>query len=316
MSNKEKSEGERIYQLKVTLEGIKPPIWRRVHVPADTTLDALHMIIQIVMGWEDYHLHEFTAGDVRFVMPDVEGDLILDPEDIPITGADLSKIAAEGFTGPLTVAEETVTLEQVAPKENTKFDYMYDFGDGWEHEILIEKIMPADPEVEYPLCIKGARACPPEDCGGIGGYAHLLETLQNPKAPDYEDLMEWLGGEFDPETFDLDDVNEQLKDIDVLLAEELLAGPDVGELIDEWIDQLQAVLKEARELPDGYALSFNGDMDGYNAVAPLIPVTMALNLPVKCVLEVGPPDAEVMWLRLTGDKEKIKSLLDMWQISV
>jgi Plasmid pRiA4b ORF-3-like protein len=109
--------------------------------------------------------------------------------------------------------EQRVKLSQVVPGEKFKFHYTYDMGDGWEHEILVEKILPADPQVRYPICITGKRACPPEDCGGVWGYASLLETIQNPDHPEHEEMLEWVGGEFDAEAFDQDAVNQVLKQI-------------------------------------------------------------------------------------------------------
>ena len=175
-----------IYQLKIALKDIRPPIWRRVLVPGDVSLATLHRIIQAVMGWADYHLHEFAIGDVNYGPPS--------PSDwYPAKD------------------ERKATLSQVAPKEGMKFTYTYDFGDGWEHVITVEKRLPPDPDAHYPVCIAGKRACPPEDCGGVWGYANLLEIIQNPRHEEYEEMMEWLGGEFDPAAFDLEVVNRALK---------------------------------------------------------------------------------------------------------
>lgn len=170
-----------VYQLKITLKGIRPPIWRRVLVPSPIALDKLHKIIQIVMDWDDSHLHQFTANGVDYGM-DTE------------IGQD----------------ETRVRLEKIVTGEKFKFNYVYDFGDDWEHEILVEKILPADPTMDYPICIKGKRACPPDDCGGPWGYADLLATLQDPDDPDREDLLEWLGESFDSEAFHLTVVNKRL----------------------------------------------------------------------------------------------------------
>lgn len=177
-----------IYQIKVTLRGSKPPIWRRFQVAGDTRLSKLHDILQVVMGWEDYHLYQFTIGGTYFGRPD------------PDFGLDME-------------SDRKVRLSQVVTGEKAKFTYEYDFGDSWEHQILIEKILPPEPGVRYPICLTGKRACPPEDCGGIWGYADFLEAIQNPKHPEHEDMLEWIGGEFDPEAFDLEEVNRALKRI-------------------------------------------------------------------------------------------------------
>lgn len=179
-----------IYQLKITLRGAKPPIWRRVQVPSEMTLDKLHQTIQLAMGWYDCHLHEFEIQGQAYGQP------MPDFDDFNIQ------------------SEQNVRLNQVVPpREKFKFYYLYDMGDSWEHEILLEKVLPPDPEVRYPTCIKGKRACPPEDCGGIWGYADFLQAIQDPKHPEHQSMLEWIGGEFDPEEFDLAETNRQLKHI-------------------------------------------------------------------------------------------------------
>jgi hypothetical protein len=175
-----------IYQLKITLRGSRPPIWRRVQVSSDVTLAKLHKIIQVAMGWGEEHLHVFDVGGISYGEPDPE----LEFEN-----------------------ERRIRLNEVAPREKSKFRYEYDFGDSWEHEILVEKRLPAEPGVHYPRCIKGIRACPPEDCGGVWGYANLLETIQDPTNPEYEDMREWVGEDFDPEAFDLEAANHALKSL-------------------------------------------------------------------------------------------------------
>ncbi len=174
-----------IYQIKITLMGSKPPIWRTVLVPCDIKLGALHGVIQMAMGWTESHLHQFIANKKFYGVPDE--DFELETED-----------------------ETKYKLSQLLTKEKDSLIYEYDFGDSWEHKILLEKILPFDTEIALPVCLKGKRACPPEDCGGIWGYEELLNTISDPKHPDYEEMMEWLGGEFDPEEFDLDEINEDL----------------------------------------------------------------------------------------------------------
>jgi hypothetical protein len=178
-----------IYQIKVTLKGSKPPIWRRIQVPGDIRLDKLHRVLQVVMGWDDYHLHQFIVGGEYYGEPHPDYEM----------------------WGPEMRDETRVSLRQIAPQEKSRFVYEYDFGDGWEHVLLVEKILPPEPGVDYPRCIKGKRACPPEDVGGIWGYYDFLETIANPDDPEHDDLLDWIGGEFDPEHFDLDEVNAGLK---------------------------------------------------------------------------------------------------------
>ncbi len=183
-----KKKFNQVYQFKITLQGIKPPIWRRIQVPETYTFWDLHVAVQDAMGWSDSHLHEFrilnpsTGLEVDIGLPDDElGKKIL---------TDWNQKIADYFT-----------------MDNPSADYMYDFGDGWEHKIQLEKILPREQNVNYPVCIKGKRACPPEDCGGIGGYYNLLEIISDPENEEYEEMMEWVGGKFDPEHFDVKEVS-------------------------------------------------------------------------------------------------------------
>ena len=185
------SEPEAVYQLKVTLDGIRPPIWRRVQVRGDITLFKLHKILQVVMGWDDYHLHQFVIKGESYSVISREADML-----------------GDDFTD-----QKKVKLSKVIPEEKFKFTYEYDFGDGWGHTILVEKIFRPLEELKAPVCLKGKRSAPPEDCGGEGGYYHLLEALDDPSHPEHADMLEWLEHEYDPEYFDADIVNEQLKKI-------------------------------------------------------------------------------------------------------
>jgi hypothetical protein len=185
MTPKKRSPSD-IYQIKVTLKGSKPPIWRRFQVTGDTTLGELHNILQIVMGWGNYHLHDFT----------INGQVYGDPAD-------------DEFGEFGTKDEWRYMLNQVISTPGTRFEYEYDFGDSWEHTLDVEKILPPGQGVQYPLCIKGKRACPPEDVGGIWGYEDFLDAIQDSEHPEHEEWLEWIG-EFDPEYFDLDWINENL----------------------------------------------------------------------------------------------------------
>lgn len=181
-----KKTGKRVYQLKVTLRDVSPPIWRRLQVTGDVTLYKLHRILQTVMGWTDSHLHEFMISETAYADPEI--DLEADVED-----------------------EKIAKLGQVISEENQTFHYMYDLGDCWEHEILVEKILPAERDVRYPVCLTGKRACPPEDCGGAPGYEELLEILKDPSHPEHDHMFAWLPGDLDPEKFDVDEVNKRLR---------------------------------------------------------------------------------------------------------
>jgi len=173
-----------IFEIKITLQHVDPPLWRRIQVPADVPLDELHDVIQIAMGWTDSHLHAFRTRDAQYGLPD---------PDFPSDTRD----------------ETDVPLDKVASEGDTLF-YEYDFGDGWIHEISVEKVRPADPGAVYFRCTGGERACPPEDCGGPPGYERVLEVLGNPDDDEYEDVLEWIGEEFDPEALDVAEINEIL----------------------------------------------------------------------------------------------------------
>ena len=172
-----------IYHLKIVLNGTKPPVWRRLQVPGNANLGWLHAVIQVAMGWTNSHLHLFTAGGQTY--------------SDPLFGLDEFEDARP------VLDENEATLVQVAPRPNDALGYEYDFGDSWEHQITVERILPPDPAAAtVALCLDGARACPPEDCGGVWGYADLLKTLKNPKHPEHKSMKEWLGRPFDAEAFD------------------------------------------------------------------------------------------------------------------
>lgn len=190
-ARRKKSDGPApIYQVKVGLRGAKPPIWRRLLVPADVSLARLHAIIQAAFGWEDSHMHVFETPYGEFGRADRE----------------------LGHR-----AETPVTLEQVAPEVKSKIRYTYDFGDNWDHEIVVEKVLDRDPALAYPRCTGGRRAAPPDDCGGLWGYEELVEVLADPKHPEHEERLEWLGlddaSQFAPDAFDAEAVNRALAEL-------------------------------------------------------------------------------------------------------
>jgi len=179
-----------VYQLKVGLKGAKPPIWRRLEVPAAVSLDRLHVIIQLAFGWDGSHLHVFETPYGDFGHPDPE--LGHQPAD-------------------------EVSLAQVLLGERAKITYVYDFGDDWRHEIAVEKVLDPDESVTYPRCTGGRRATPPEDCGGIWSYADLLDVLADPAHPEHANSLDWLGldsaAEFDPAAFDAPAITKALSSL-------------------------------------------------------------------------------------------------------
>ncbi|MGE0374573.1 MAG: plasmid pRiA4b ORF-3 family protein [Planctomycetaceae bacterium] len=183
-----------VYTLKITLQETKPPIWRRVQL-RDCTLEMLHHVIQCAMGWDNSHLYEFAIAGRRF-------------------GAASGGIGVDAmwntFEDDIAPTEETL-LSDVIPQPPTKpfqFSYTYDFGDSWEHAIVVERVEHQEEPPTVPVCVAGKRACPPEDCGGVWGYAQLLEALRDPHHPEHAEMKEWYAGPIDPEAFDPRDVDE------------------------------------------------------------------------------------------------------------
>ncbi len=175
-----------MHTIKIGLRGTKPPIWRRLEVPSGIRLDELGTLIQTAFGWAGHHLWVFETPRGEYGLPDPE----LGHRD---AGA--------------------VTLRSVAGR-SARFRYVYDFGDDWQHDIVVEEIAPAAPDVRYPRCTGGKRAAPPEDCGGVWGYAELLEILADPEREEHAERLEWLGlasaADLDPAAFDADEINEGL----------------------------------------------------------------------------------------------------------
>jgi hypothetical protein len=188
-----------VFQFKIHLKNIKPQIWRRILVPENYSFWDLHVAIQDSMGWVDYHLHEFnilnpfTKKEDRIGIPD---DDYPDAEMIP---------------------EIECTIKTYFTQENCEAEYIYDFGDDWEHKIIFEKIVQRDANIKYPICTEGKRACPPEDCGGSFGYMELLKALKNPDHENHDSMIEWIRVDFDSESFNpqtvyFDDPKERWKE--------------------------------------------------------------------------------------------------------
>ncbi|MDB4433447.1 plasmid pRiA4b ORF-3 family protein [bacterium] len=171
--------GRFAYQVKVTLVGAKPPIWRRLLVKDDTDLHRLHLVIQDAMGWENSHLYQFEIDETRY-----------------------TEFFDDGFVASDEAPASSVRLGDLALEEGDSFLYNYDFGDDWYHECEIEKIATVERGAEYPRCLAGRRACPPEDCGGIYGYDSMLSALRSRSHPDREHWVEWIGPSWDADAFD------------------------------------------------------------------------------------------------------------------
>ena len=192
-----------VYQLLITLDGVRPAVRRRVLVPADLSLAELHDVIQAAMGWQGYHLWRFDVGGVEYGRP-IDGDF-----GLPLADARYAR------------------LDAVAGRGNVLL-YEYDFGDSWEHRVRVEKVLPREPGTAYPVCVLAERACPPEDCGGVWGYAELLDVLADPAHPERATMLEWLGRAFDPEAVDLAAIDRRLARLRRMSAERRRARPPAG----------------------------------------------------------------------------------------
>jgi hypothetical protein len=178
-----------IFVFRVVLENSKPRIWRNLRVPGHFTLADLHRALQIAFGWTNSHLHSFTIGAADYVMDsEVDQDFFVN----------------EGLS------EDDYCLDDLDLDEKQIFSYLYDFGDSWQHTITVSKVLPFQEDLASPLCLGGKNAGPPEDCGGVWGYANMLEILRDPKHQEYEETLEWAG-DVDPQAFDLEEVNRHLK---------------------------------------------------------------------------------------------------------
>jgi len=180
-----KTMNERLYLLRINLLDIEPEIWRNFVAPASITLDRFHDVIQIVMGWTDSHLHAFTIGKKRYTeYPESRED-----------GLECGKYR----------------LGDLIKQKGRTFDYNYDFGDSWKHEIVLEESRYFNTELRSEIaCLEGARACPPEDVGGVPGYYEFCEALKDPNHEEHESYIEWVGGNYDSENFDSNEVNWEL----------------------------------------------------------------------------------------------------------
>jgi len=177
--------GPTVYTLRVTLREVKPEVWRRVVVRSETPLPEFAHILEAAMGWEGYHLHMFDVGGVLFGQPDEDSDYVID--------------------------EAVATVKHVLPLVKSTLRWDYDFGDGWEHDVVVEAIESPQDGKRYPMCLAGERACPPEDCGGVPGYEDLLRVLADPNDPEHEHMLSWAPDGFDPSVFDLVAANRRLR---------------------------------------------------------------------------------------------------------
>ncbi len=286
-----------VCQIKVTLIGSKPLIWRRFLVADTTTLHQLHDILQMVMGWTNSHLHHFIVGEEFY-----------------------SEHVDDEFGDMGTKNENHFKLNQLVNRQGFRFRYEYDFGDSWLHDLIVEKILPVEKVVRYPLCVAGKRACPPEDVGGVWGYQEFLKAIADPKHPEHDEIMEWIGGDFDPERFNLDEVNDRLRHPRRSGEEEQddYPPPQLGKHVLEKITAWAQGLNK-KEFAWAASLAVRQDMVtllGYFKEKHPVGTQSTGNLQLKAVREVcarfvHPPKLD----EKIGDKVyKLRSEEDIWQL--
>lgn len=194
MPSKKRSASKRrkpkyVYQMLVILAGSEPRIWRQIWVPGNFTLAELDRIIQLAMGWTNSHLHQFVIEGQRYGVPDDES-----PDEQPV------------------LSDDDFTIDTALGDRVKDFLYEYDFGDGWEHQVAVQLVMlPSEQRNTWPMCLAGGNACPPEDVGGIDGYAEFVQAIRNAGHEEHDAMWEWWGGPFDPESFDINSANRALR---------------------------------------------------------------------------------------------------------
>lgn len=179
------------YQVQIALRNFKPKIWRRLIVDPETSLEDFHRIIQTAMGWTNSHLHQFIKDKQFYSLP-----------------------SEDDWDNSDSIDYRPFKIKDFLIKEKDRMVYEYDFGDGWEHDIILEKQILFDNDLIYPTCTKAVSACPPDDCGGVWGYSNLLTILADPKHQEHEEMKEWIGEYFDPDFVDLEEINDNLKEED------------------------------------------------------------------------------------------------------
>lgn len=183
-------ETEEILQLKISLKNAKPPIWRRILIEKEFSFEDLHNVIQDVMGWGNAHLYEFSDPNIRI------GEIFEHDND--------------DFFDNVKSDSATIAIGDYFQRLKQKITYTYDFGDSWDHQIIVEKFLKKDNNIDYPMCIKGKNNCPPEDCGGIWGFYNMLEIIQDENNPENKETIAWIGEDYDFEYFNLEETNERL----------------------------------------------------------------------------------------------------------
>jgi hypothetical protein len=287
------------WQIRVDLTGIRPPVWRRILVPDHIHLLALHELIQAAFGWQDYHLHEFEVHGARYG----------DPETDEFGEFDL-------------IDERDTELRELGLTEGDRFTYEYDFGDSWRHTLLLEKILPVEKRARLIRCLDGKRACPPEDVGGTGGYAEFLEALADPGHPMHRRYLEWAGGVFDPEVFDLKAANARIADRARAHRGDIWVSPYKGGSTSDWGDYVFSVqVTPAAERHEETARNLPLRLDvcaliSYIRDNKVTGTSSTGNLPLKAVTDVSsafvnPPALET---RIGSVVYRFRSEEEVWPV--
>ena len=292
--------GSMIYQFKITLDEIQPPIWRRIQVPGNVSLLQLHFIFQIAMGWTNSHLHEFQIGGELYGTPDEEG---WREEEIK--------------------KEKVYQLERVVPARGARFSYLYDFGDSWKHTIEVEEIINPSKNRHYPACLGGARTCPPEDVGSTWGYEGFLEAISSPEHPEHEEYLIWVGGAFDPEGFDREKTDLELNNYEyseMMRVYQRYCSSEVGpELklyqgISSWLENLSP--KQRSQLDELPLRRDTVSMLTYLRDHSVKGTQSTGNLPLKAVREIacGLVQPPVLDRKIGERVYKLRTEFDVWPI--
>jgi hypothetical protein len=287
-----------VYELKITLRGSDPAIWRRLQVPARIWLGRLHHIFQATMGWQDGYLHRFEANDRVYGLPVMDRDLRYSEDEMP-EGLDLSQ----------TLHEASITLDQIAPEPGVTFRYIYGFANRWEGHVELETIRSAKSGEAFPRILSGSGAAPPEDMEGIHQYQNvILNVLNDPDHPDYERWRTWVDETaFDPHAFSVEEINGSVRryrnftSFDENLLEDVLHIDPVETqaLYDDMAGVLRLVLEEVHDLPDGFALRFMGGPLFCQMTAFFISLAYNRHTEFRFEQTVA-PDSGPIWLHLTG----------------
>lgn len=287
-----------VYQLKITLQGSDPQIWRRLLVPGDIWLGRLHDIIQAAMGWRDEYLHAFDTADSRYCLTHPDRDARYEPDGLP-----------EGFDPAGLLDEAAVQLREVLSDEHTALTYTYDLRGGMCCEVSFETAQPGEASGELPRVLGGERAAPPEGVGGLSQYQNVvLEALRDPEHPQHARWREWVEEDFDPEAFDFESADRRVRvlrrfsRLDQNLIDDVLAiGADDGDALrEDLVSVLRRMIQAIEDLPDGYTLRFTGGPLFAQMVSFFVSLAYHEDQQMRLQVDIAPASGPIA-LTVTGD---------------